>query len=385
MVARDARLEIISRIGAIRESTVLSYVTGDRAGAEAQIGDDAVRHFVQHLRELSPIQKLDLFIYSRGGATDVPWRLVSAIRNASESWSVIIPYRANSAATMIALGADEIVMGPQAELGPIDPSLTLRRHVPGDGEPTIADDNVSVEDVLAYVQFVQERVGLSDQAALAAGLGKLTDRLDAVALGSVHRTHSHIRDVARRIVLSRSEPPTAQVVDNIVSTLAERVYAHGHAISRREAAELGLPVTEPSAELDAMVWQLLEAYEEHMKLLEPLEPIGALTGAGSDQVAVECTQAIIESGAAIHEFKSIKQIRAQRALPQTLNVAVNVNLQQPQDVVPGAAQGLQALLGQAQAAIQQEAFKAVRQALEYQAPVVGVQVRNRIIGWRRTA
>lgn len=36
------------------------------------------------------------------------------------SFSVLIPYRAHSAATVIALGADEIVMTKKAELGPID-------------------------------------------------------------------------------------------------------------------------------------------------------------------------------------------------------------------------------------------------------------------------
>lgn len=160
-----------------------------------------------------------------------------------------MPLKANSAATLIALGADEIVMGPFSELGPIDPSLGIRRRL-GDAEQTIVNDQVSVEDVMAYIDFTKNRVGLSEQNALAAGLGKLTDRLDPVALGTVFRTHSHIRDVARRIVLSRSRPPSTEVVDAIVSTLAERVYAHGHAISRNEAKEIGLPVVEAPDELD---------------------------------------------------------------------------------------------------------------------------------------
>jgi hypothetical protein len=284
---------------------------------------------------------------------------------------------------MIALGADEIVMGPQGELGPIDPSLGIRRQLGGDGEQTLVTDQVSVEDVMAYVEFMQDRVGISDQEALAVGFSKLADRLDPVALGKVHRTHSHIRDVARRIVLSRAEPPPSQTVDKIVSTLAERVYAHGHAISRSEAEEMGLPVSTPQDELDGLMWGLLEAYETHMNLLSPLDPIGAL---GNNAKAEEdCVLALIESEAGLHEFKTVKMMDAQRQLPSGLNVAVNLNLQVPPNLPPNQSQALQALLAQAQPAIQQQAAAAVKQALDAQAPIVGVQVKDRTIGWTRSA
>jgi ClpP class serine protease len=181
------------------------------------IGDDAVRPLHAHLRAMGHVEKLDLFIYSRGGAIDVPWRVVSALRQMSDEWNILIPFRANSAATLLALGADEIVMGMQGELGPIDPIMSVSRMIPQPGGGHgLAQDNISVEDVIAYTKFVQERAGLADQPALSAALGKLTDRVDAVALGSVYRTHLHIRDVARRMLTSRKNPPTEEVIGAIV-------------------------------------------------------------------------------------------------------------------------------------------------------------------------
>jgi hypothetical protein len=41
---------------------------------------------------------------------------------------------------------------------------------------------------MAYTRFVTERAGLTDQEALAGGVSKLTDRMDAVSIGSLHRT-----------------------------------------------------------------------------------------------------------------------------------------------------------------------------------------------------
>jgi ClpP class serine protease len=146
---RQERKALIQQIEDARESRVLTYVTSDRTPAGAQIGDDAVRPMYAHLREMGHSKKLDLLIYSRGGAIDVPWRIVTALRQTSDHWNILIPFRANSAATLIALGADQIVLGPQGELGPIDPQLTIQRMVPlpGGGQMPV-QEQMSVEDIM---------------------------------------------------------------------------------------------------------------------------------------------------------------------------------------------------------------------------------------------
>lgn len=231
---RAQRKELIQKIEQIRGNPLITYITSDRQPAGGQIGDDAVRPLYEQLRSMGKPECIDLFIYSRGGAIDVPWRIASALRQASPCWNILVPFRANSAATLIALGADQIVFGRHGELGPIDPILTIER-------PT-GQENINVEDLMSYVRFMRERAGLSDQDALTQSMGKLVDRLDAVLLGNAYRTHSHIRDVARRMIASRKKPPKEQVLETIVETLAERVYAHGHAISRTDAEAIGLTV-----------------------------------------------------------------------------------------------------------------------------------------------
>lgn len=129
---KERRNELLAAIAADRDSHVIAYVTGDRPPAQAAIGDDAVRPIYDHLRALGHVERLDIFIYSRGGAIDVPWRLATAFRQVSDEWSILIPFRANSSATLLALGADSIILGRQGELGPIDPSMTLSRVV---GDP----------------------------------------------------------------------------------------------------------------------------------------------------------------------------------------------------------------------------------------------------------
>ena len=121
-MSRKTRLELIHHIQEQRNSHVIVYFTGDRQLAQAIIGEDAVRPLYEHLLSLadtsSKKRKIDLFLYSRGGNVSVPWRIVTMIREFCDEFCVLIPYKAYSATTMIALGADQIVMGKKAELPP---------------------------------------------------------------------------------------------------------------------------------------------------------------------------------------------------------------------------------------------------------------------------
>lgn len=373
-MSRKHRKELIQRLQDRRESKVVAYVTGDRGPAVAAIGDDAVRPLFDHLRELGHVPRLDVFLYSRGGAIDVPWRLANAFRQASDEWNLLVPFRANSAATLLALGADQIVMGPQGELGPIDPSMQISR----DG---VLQDSINVEDVMAYVKFMKDRAGLSDQAALATGLGKLAERMDAVSLGSAYRMHSHIRDVARRMLHSRKTPATEQVMASIVETLAERVYAHGHAIGVEEAVALGLPVTPADDETEGLMWDLLNEYEKVMKLREPLDVAEVISD--KDRYSEATTIAVIESVWGAHSFGGELEVVAKRQLPPQLNVSLNLNLQLPPQIdVAQLPPALQQLLATVQQSLFEQAQQALQAALQQQAPLIGAEARVKGGAWK---
>jgi hypothetical protein len=63
----------------------------------------------------------DFFIQTPGGNVDATEKLIGILRQRLKSWRVIVPSWAKSAGTVIALSADEIILGLNSELGPIDP------------------------------------------------------------------------------------------------------------------------------------------------------------------------------------------------------------------------------------------------------------------------
>jgi hypothetical protein len=376
----QSRQDLIKKIEDLRGSKVLVYVTGDRTPIPSNIGDDAVRPIVEHLRRLGRVDQLDLFIYSRGGAIDVPWRLNNALRSAAKRWSALVPFRANSAATLLCLGADEIVLGHHGELGPIDPIMNF--GAPGQTGPI--QHAISVEDVMAFPKFVGERFELTDPTSRVAALNRLLDRMDAPTLGSAYRTHSHIRYLAEKMLASRNKKLGEDAVKTIVATLAEKVYAHGHAVGFGEAKAIGLDVKEAPNDLEAAMWALLNAYERDLKLLDPLDPL--LVTENVDTYTEEVTAAVIESFGLTHEHSGTLKVTVKRQMPQNLQVQLNAPIQLPPGVdAASLPQTLQVMLQQMQQAIGAVAQAAVMDAVRAQAPMVGFELRLQDGRWREVS
>jgi len=72
-----------------------------------------------------PTGPLDLILHSPGGSLEAAEQIVNYMRAKFSPIRAIIPQTAMSAATMLACACDEIVMGKQSALGPIDPQLTM--------------------------------------------------------------------------------------------------------------------------------------------------------------------------------------------------------------------------------------------------------------------
>ena len=108
------RLKLYEKLETDRNSTVIAYVTGDRRGLETKVGSDAVDLFVHHLDHIGVVDKLTLFLYTRGGDTLAAWSLINLLRIFADNLEIIVPSKAQSAGTLLCLGADSIIMTKQA-------------------------------------------------------------------------------------------------------------------------------------------------------------------------------------------------------------------------------------------------------------------------------
>ena len=263
--------QLIRQIGGLRKSQVITYLTSDRQGPiNARIAMDVVPVISSQLRKIGKTQNIDLFLYSSGGDTMVPWRLVSMIREYCDKFSVLVPYKAHSAATMIALGADEIVMSDLSELSPIDPS-TANVFNPQDPQNPQNKIPISVEDVMAYFDLAKNKFGIKNDEELSRVFIKFAEsnpQIHPLALGNVNRTHNLIRILAKRLLKSHASSIREEEIEKIVDYFTEKLYSHQYFIGRKEAKEdLGVKsVVFADQNLSNVMTELYEEYKKEMGL-----------------------------------------------------------------------------------------------------------------------
>jgi len=322
------RKSLIHQIEESRRSRVITYLTSDRLGlVNARIAMDIIPVIGKQLWKIGRTGKIDLLLYSTGGDTMVPWRLVSMIREYCDTFSVLLPYKAHSAATMIALGADEIVMSDLSELSPIDPS-TANVFNPSDPQNPQNKIPISVEDVMAYFDLAKNKFGIKNDEELSRIFNKFVEsnpQIHPLALGNVNRIHNLIRILAKRLLKSHKSPMREEEIEKIVDYFTEKLYSHQYFIGRKEAKEdLGLRnVQYADHSISKIMTDTYEEYKKEMELDVLWNPENEL-GLNAVQNKKDYKIAFIESAQLSNHFELSIEYRKQQ---------VNVIQQTPQGPV----------------------------------------------------
>ena len=311
-----------------RKSRVLAYVLSDREtfppgvpGFTAMLANEPQLLLVDLLREIEHVEKLDLFLYTRGGATECVWPLVMVLRQHCDFLTVIVPFRAHSAGTMIGLGADEIIMTNYAELSPIDPT-TGNQFNPRDPTNPGNQFGISVEDVVAYFKLSEEIAKITDEGHRLEVFKQLAGNVHPLALGNVQRVYLLIRRLAQRLLaLHMDEAKDEKRITEIIEGLTTQFYSHVHAIVRPEAqALLGDWVKEPSAAELPLIEAVFDLYVQDLHLTEKYNVPAVIGQAGS--ITETAVGAFLETAACsyIHEVEMVISQRAN--LPQGMPIGI---------------------------------------------------------------
>lgn len=170
-------------------------------------------------------QPIDLVLHTPGGLVLAAGQIANALVAHKGKVTVFVPHYAMSGGTLIALAADEIVMDPNAVLGPVDPQI---------GDLPAA----SILQVLA----LKTPDNISDETLIMADIAAKARTQVATALTDVlmHR-------------LARKE------AEQLALLLSEGRWTHDFAITVQIARQLGLPVT---TEMPRTVYTLMDLYPQ---------------------------------------------------------------------------------------------------------------------------
>jgi hypothetical protein len=230
----------------------------------ARLSDAVVLSLYDQLIAIGKTPKLDLFLNTGGGDTEVPWRIVSLVREFCDEFAVLVPHRAASAGTLIAMGADEIVMTPLGVLGPIDPSRTHpllpRREGAEEAEP------ISVQDMRHAMQFIREAAGSDREIpytpeALAQIFAALFDKIHPLAIGAIEQSYALSKLIGTQCLSTHMDPDTEGAkIKEIVDRLCDEYKSHQYQINRAEARKIGLKAIGASDAVEAAMVDLFRFY-----------------------------------------------------------------------------------------------------------------------------
>jgi ClpP class serine protease len=188
---------------------------------------DDSEQLLRAIRMTPPDMPIDLLLHTPGGLVLASDQIAYALRRHGGKITVIVPHYAMSGGTLVALAADEILMDPDAVLGPVDPQLG---SLPRGSWPAAS--------ILKALE--QDNPNRDDETLI----------LGDVARKAIDQVRATVRE------LLDGRVPDAEA-DRLAALLSEGRWTHDYPIRLEEAGQLGLPVSDAVPEL---VYELMTLY-----------------------------------------------------------------------------------------------------------------------------
>jgi hypothetical protein len=240
---------LIAKIEKLIRGRLITYWNGPNGS----VCQNDVIGFYELLKAIGPQPHLYLFIKSDGGTGTASLRIVNLLRQFAEKVTVLVPLECNSAATMIALGADEVCMGPLSQLSAVDTSLT---H---DLSPVDKDNRrvrVSLDELSRILNLWQKSEGDEKTNPYPA----LFQHVHPLVFGAVNRASSLSIRICEEILSYHMKD--SKRVKKICSILNEDYPSHSYPITLKEAQRIGLNVTSLDAAVNDQLLALNAVYSE---------------------------------------------------------------------------------------------------------------------------
>lgn len=216
------------------------------------------------LNSITGAEQINLLIHSPGGDGTITEKIVDMCRahlsGANRQFRVIVPNIAKSAATILALGTDQIIMGYISELGPIDPQV-----------PVVVS---GIPQYVSAFAFVEARDKLMKQIAEAekkkqSTVGLLT-QLAGLNIPFIDEMENQIAFAQKTAMALLNRYMLAPLYKNAISRhkkavgIAQQLLSkelfpvHGHYINGQSAKDMGLQVE--LLDRQDVLWQLIWEY-----------------------------------------------------------------------------------------------------------------------------
>jgi ATP-dependent protease ClpP protease subunit len=247
------RRRYLAKLSAKTGRAIITYYSGFQEHPESpprilQVNSADIAGFMEACSD-APEDKLDLFLHSPGGDGEAAEQISAYLRTQFKHIRAIVPVYAMSAATMMALSADEILMGAHSQIGPIDPQMTINTPT---GPRTASAQAIKDQFELALKQCQDPK----NLAAWTPILQYYSPGLLAACDHASERARKIVATALEKYMLAGLDGP-AKAAEAAAAWFgdAKQLLSHGRPVRRDEARDHGIVVAdlEDDAELQDLV------------------------------------------------------------------------------------------------------------------------------------
>jgi hypothetical protein len=205
-------------------------------------------------RLIGPIKhqhKIALFLKSDGGNPEAALRLVHLLRQRFDQIALLAPFECASAATMVALGANEIHMGPTSYLTAVDSSLKHDLSPVDHNNYLVA---VSQDEVMRILRLWKE------QKSKGNPYPEVYKYLHPLVIGALDRSSSLSMRICQELLSYHVR--SKEKILRISKALNYDYPSHSYPITTREAQRLGLNIKDLDSSVDELLRELNHLYSE---------------------------------------------------------------------------------------------------------------------------
>jgi len=229
---RDAsRYKLIRQIEHKRKSRVITLIHRQESmnilgmTLARHIGIEDSEQLLRAIRITDPDVPIDIVLHTPGGLVLATEQIAHAIKNHRGKVTVFVPHYAMSGGTLIALAADEIVMDPNAVLGPVDP-----------------------------------QIGSYPAASILSAVAKKPiAEVDDQTLILAHVAEKALRQVRALVVEILNDRMPMEKAEQIAETLSTGRWTHDYPITCEQLTGMGLTACN---DMPIEIYQLMELYPQ---------------------------------------------------------------------------------------------------------------------------
>jgi len=244
---------------------VIHLIFHELASITRDVVDD-LEFYIREKHKDKVNEDLYVILHTMGGDPDAAYHIGIRLQSyvpENKKLYVIVPRYAKSAGTLLACAADEILLTPIAELGPIDPQIYVRETGRWISAKAIAG---SLKQVIKTLK----EVGISDTQVTK----ELIERIPIVELGHYDSLVEHIQYLAEDLLKKRMFRDSESTAREIASRLVKSYMYHGQVIHIEEAKRIEIRVKTFEDEQLNLVYQYYKKIHELFdKLNETNEPL----------------------------------------------------------------------------------------------------------------